>query len=280
MIEDQLEWDFASWPFTTLQDEHESDFSLPAAPNLLVACSNAALTTHLQTLLPEEGYTLQVAATIEEALALLEQRSFQGVLTDRFSGPPGNLFTPIQLLRKRGWTIPVGIIASEERSAEEAEEDGFAFVLSFPLHAERLFTELALGLRLRLTHDQERQAQVVKDFFAALNAKNIQKILRLCTNDVSYYPAASQYWLPLFMAISSQGRGDGYAEFIHQPLLAFRLEIEQIYSRPRGLAVHYSAWWAKSNRGWEVQTDTLLFHFLGERIHQIGLPWSDHGSAF
>jgi CheY-like chemotaxis protein len=278
VIEDQLERDIVSWPFTALRHEHAREFYTPAAPDLLIACSNATLTTHLQMLLPEEGYTFHVAATLVEALALLEQHSFQCMLTDRFSGPYDSLFGPIQLFRRRGWTIPVGMIASEEFSAEEAEEDGFAFVLSTPLQAERLFTELALGLGLGLTPAQERQAQVVKDFFAALNAKNTQKILHLCTRDVSYYPAASHHWLPLFRAISSQSRGEGYTEFIHQPLLALRLEIERISSRPRGLAVQYNAWWAEPNQGWEVQTDTLLFHFLDDRIHQIGLPRSGKGS--
>lgn len=279
VIEDHLEWDFVSYPLITLQNEHESEFSTPAAPHLLIACSSATLTTHLQMLLTEEGYTLQVAATFEKALALLEQHSFQCVLTDRFSRLSDNVFDPIQSLRRRGWTIPVGVIASAEISAEEAEENGFAFVLSFPLQAERLFTELAFGLDLQLTHNQERQAQVVKDFFAALNAKNTQKILHLCTRNVSYYPAASHHWLSLLRAIMSRGVVEGYAEFIHQPSLALRLEIERIYCRPRGLAVQYSAWWEKPNRRWEVQTDTLLFHFRDDRIHQIGLPRSDNGSA-
>ena len=279
MIEERLEWDFGSWPFTTLQREQESEISIPAAPHLLIACSSAALTRHLQLLLSEEGYTLQVATSIEEALALLEQRTFQGVLTDLFSGPSDGLFDPLSSFRERGGAIPVGVIASEKFSVEAAEAYGFAFVLSLPLQAERLFTELALGLRLRLTHAQERQARVIEAFFAALNAKNMQKTLRLCTRDVRYYPAASHPWQSVFRAITSQSGGAGYAEFSRQPPLALRLEIEGMYSRPRGLAVQYNAWWALPNQRWEVQTDTLLFHFFDERIHQIGLPPPDKKSA-
>ncbi len=278
MIEDQLEGDFASWPFTTLQTERESECSSPAAPHLLIACSSAALTAHLQMLLSEEGYALQVATTFEEALALLEQRSFQAVLTDR-SRLSGSLFDSLQSLRKLDRTIPVGVIANGEISMAEAEEDGCAFVLSTPLQAERLFTELALGLDLQLTHNQERQAQVVKDFFAALNAKNLLKIQRLCTRDVSCYSAVSPPWLPLFRAITNQGRAEGYAGFISQPPPALRLEIERIYSRPRGLAVQYSGWWQQPNRGWEVQVDTLLVHFRDDCIQQIGLPRSNKESA-
>lgn len=269
MIEDQLEWDFVSWPFNALQDEHGGSISSAPASLLLVGSSSEH--THLQKWLAEEGYALQVAATVEEALALLAQRSFQCALVDLSTGPFHSFLYAIELLRGRDRSVLVGAIASDELSAEEAEEHGFAFVLSKPLQSERLFTELALGLRVPLTAEQERQAQVVKDFFAAVNAKNTHKMLELCTSTLSYYPSASHGSLSPFRPISSQGTLTTYFEFIRQRSLALRLEVERIYSRPRGLAVQYSAWWARPHQSWEVQTDILLFHFLRDRIHQIGL---------
>lgn len=269
MIEDQLEWDFVSWPFTALQYGQEGGISSAPARLLLVGPSyEHAL---LQKWLAEEGYAIQVAATVEEALTLLTERSFQCALVDLSAGPFHSFLDAIELLRGQDRVILVGAIASEKLSAEEAEEHGVAFFLSKPVQSERLFTELALGLRVPLTAEQERQAQVVKDFFAAVNTKNTHKVLELCTSTLSYYPSASHGLLSPFRPISSQGTLTTYFEFIRQRSLALRLEVENIYSRPRGLAVQYSAWWARPHQSWEVQTDILLFHFLKDRIHQIGL---------
>ena len=268
MIEDQLEWDFVSWPFTALQDEREGGISSAPARLLLVGSSSEH--TLLQKWLAEEGYAIRVAATVEEALALLTQRSFQCALVDLSARPSDSFLDAIELLRGRDRAILVGAITSEELSAE-AEEHGVAFALAKPVQSERLFTELALGLHVPLTAEQERQAQVVKDFFAAVNAKKTHKMLELCTSTLSYYPSASHGLLSPFRPISSQGTLTAYFEFIRQRSLALRLEVENIYSRPRGLAVQYSAWWAGPHQRWEVQTDILLFHFLKDRIHQIGL---------
>ncbi len=276
MIEDQLEWDFVSGPLMMLQVEQGSGTSLSPSPSLLLMSPLSEHTMLLQKWLTEEGYAIQIAATTRAALALLEQRSFQCVLIDLFSGPFDSFIRALEPLRKRGWSLQVGVITSEELSAEEAEEYGFAFTLSKPVQIERLFTELALGLRLPLTAEQKRQAQVIKDFFAAARAKNKQKMLELCTNTIAYYPSASHRWLSLFSASCSKGAEVLYADFIGQRSSALRLEFEGIYSRPRGLAVQYSAWWAK-HQGWEVQTDTLLFHFLADRIRQIGLALSIEG---
>ena len=272
MREDPLAGDFVSWPFTTLQSEQGSGVSPSPPPGLLLVSPPSEHTMLLQKWFTEEGYAIQVAATSEEALALLEQRSFRCVLTYLLSEPSASFFRALEPLRKRGWAIPVGAITSEELSAEAAEEYEVAFTLSNLVQAERLFTELALGLRLPLTAEQERQGQVVKDFFAAVSAKNARNMLDLCTSNVAYFPSASHRWLSRFSASRSQGAVALYADFIGQRSLSLRLEVERIYSRPRGLAVQYSAWWAKPNRGWEVQTETLLFQFLADRIHQIGVP--------
>src|SRR5262249_42557808 len=98
---------------------------------------------------------------------------------------------------------------------------------------------------------------------------NKRKALSLCTEDIVYYPPAPPL-LPLVNTVHGKAAMERSLETLRNSYLALRLEVQQIYSRPRGLAVRYSKWWAERDGSWGLLSGVLLFRFTADRIHQIG----------
>jgi len=120
-----------------------------------------------------------------------------------------------------------------------------------------------------LTPGQKRQAQIIALFFEALTLKKKEKLLSLCTEDIVFAPPVLAL-LPLASTISGKVAVGKYVEALRSSYKTCRLEVERIYSRPKGLLVHYLLCWAEPDGSWELMGDSLLFQFTGDYIHQIG----------
>jgi hypothetical protein len=120
-----------------------------------------------------------------------------------------------------------------------------------------------------LTSVQTRQARIVELFFEALTLKKKEKLLSLCTEDIVLAPPVLAL-LPLASTISGKAAVDRYVEALRSSYKTFRLEVERIYSRPKGLLVNYLLCWTEPDGSWEWVGDALLFQFTGDYIRQIG----------
>lgn len=241
--------------------------SLP--PHLLLVEADTRLQAFLEAALREEGYALRVVSSLEHALALVGAQQFDLVLTDLLSHTRRKALSALKRLRQRGHSIKLGVLTSWNLSPEVAERQGLAFVLHKPIAVEQLLAEIAICLNKALTPEQERQVQVVEMFLGAMALKDSKKALSLCTEDIICCPPAPPL-LPLTHTLSGKAALDRYLETFRSSYRPFRLEVQEIYSRPRGLVARYRMWWAYAAGGWEVMNGTLLFQFIDDRICQIG----------
>ena len=239
--------------------------------HLLVLEPDDALRLALEELLREEGYQVSVAASLAEGLAWVQTQSCALILADLFVGRyAAGSSTPAHTLRRRVQPIPVGLLMTAPLSETEALRAGFAFVLGKPFELEDLLTQVAEALPVEFTAEQERQADVVRRYLAALVAQDWESLLALCTPDVRYYPPAASGVTPA-RRLQGQTAFRAYAEAAAQHYHQVAFADLCLYARPKGLVAQYTSQWLTPDGRWKQVSLRLLFHFVGESIDQIGV---------
>ncbi len=219
--------------------------------------------------LREEGYSLHTATSLEQALRLIKSQAFDLVLANLSAETPEKLFNALRPLKEGIPPGKLGVMSNVSVSADEADAEEVAFALPSPITMEFLLAEIAICLQKALTPEQKRQTQIVEHFFEALTLKELPRMLSLCTEDIVYY-APKFRSLPAVRAIMGKAAVGTYLAALRHSYQTFRLEMQRSYSRPKGLAVKYSLWWAAPDRNWNVELSTFLMQFIGDRICQIG----------
>lgn len=135
--------------------------SRDAAPRLLIVEDDAELRETLHLVLGEEGYQVTDAASLAQAMALLQQETFDFVLTDAFhtAGHPP-LQSVLPLLNQAAPT-PVGIITAWNLSEQTAQQEGFACFIRQPFDLDAFMATIAAVLNKPLTPAQVKQAHTV-----------------------------------------------------------------------------------------------------------------------
>lgn len=111
---------------------------LPSAPRLLVVEHDTGIQDLLATFLTSEGYDVSLAASPDEARTLLDEESFQLVLTDLFSNNPSDRFDSIEPLRASAHPTPVGVITGWNVEENEIAQHEFAFLIRKPFDVDDL----------------------------------------------------------------------------------------------------------------------------------------------
>ena len=248
-----------------------NDESVFSSPRVLVVEAEPMLRQALMQLLTEEGYAAAGVATLDEAWAIVSSRSFALILADLIAGKSLHSFTPAHILRRHAPTMPLGIVTDEEISPWDERWSAFAFSLSKPPETTRLLTEIAACLHRPFNRAQARQAEVVRRFVEAIAGRGRSRLMSLCTEDVRYIPPET---FPRFTAGHMQGKRalEAYTSSVWQDAPRLRLEVTDIYTRPRGLALRYLRFAPTADNGWAWQEQTEVFQFMGDHISQIGLP--------
>ena len=146
-------------------------------------------------------------------------------------------------------------------------EQGFAFLLQKPFDLDDLLITLANALRQPLTAEQERQAEVIGRYCAAINAKDLDTCLALCTEDVRIFPPAGT---PFEGPVEGRAAYRAHLEESLALIPDFRYEEQQVYSRPRWQALRFRESWATPH-GRASMMASLLLEFRGSSISQIGV---------
>ena len=254
-----------------LEQHTMNDSQVFSPPPILIVEEEPALRNALIQLLSEEGYAPSGVASLDEAWETVDQRSFSLILADLLVGKSPHSFTSAHLLRRHAPLIPMGILTDQAVSLWERQWNAFAFTLPKPLETTRLLVEVAACLHLPLSREQMRQEEVVRRLLEAIAARGWSRLLSLCTEDVRYYPSEP---FPGFTAGPLQGAKalEAFTSSIWQDAPRLRLEVGNIYSRPRGLALRYLCYAPTADDGWAWQESAALFQFVGDRICQIGFP--------
>ncbi len=234
---------------------------------ILVAEDNADLRETLSAVLEDYGYGVEAAASLDEALALVDRKSFDLILSDLFANEEVDRLHAVAQLRERAFPTPIGLVTGWKVSEPEAVSRGFAWVLQKPFDVDQLVTEVAAQLELPLDAEQERQAHVARAYFAALSARDWNALAGLCADDVTYVlpPPA-----PFAQEIHGKEAFRRYTEETYAHFPGARFEEPRVYALPRGMAARYVGRWPVEG-GTQQQAGAVLFQFEGERIKQIGV---------
>ena len=240
----------------------------PTQARLLVVEDDPAIQALLSELLIDEGYLVSCASTLEETLALVEEQTFHCILTDLVNGRSTTPFAAAKIIQHRALPTPVGIITAWNVSPEEVARQRLAFLVEKPFNTEELLARIAISLHRPLSPEQQRQARVVEQAVAALNARDLDAMLACCTDDLVYYPP-SRVFTPA-RRVSGKAAYRAYLEHIFEQIPLLRLEDLLCYGRPKGLAARYHQTWTDAQGAPQRQTATTLHHFRGEYICQLG----------
>jgi DNA-binding response OmpR family regulator len=90
------------------------------------------------TVLEDEGYAVVVCLTPLDAMALLDQVSFDLVITDGFSREPGAVFVNTADLIRAAGVTPVVLFSAHRLDRERAQAAGFRDLISKPFDLDIL----------------------------------------------------------------------------------------------------------------------------------------------
>lgn len=235
---------------------------------ILVVENDADLRETLSMVLEDYGYEVETAASRDEALALVDRQSFGFILSDLFAPAEGDRLGVIERLRERAFPTPVGLVTGWKLSETEVASRGFAWVLQKPFDVDHLVTEVAAQLEAPLTAEQERQAETVRAYFAALSARDWDRLAGLCTEDVVYLLPAPA---PFAGEIRGKEAFRRYTEETYAHFPGAWFEEPRVHALPHGLASRYQGQWRAADGGAHQQSGAVIFQFEGEQIKQIGI---------
>ena len=245
--------------------------AIDGASRLLVVEDDKDLLHLLQVMLRGEGYQVTLATSLPDALALLQQDTFDFVLTDLFRTPTSVPPESVLPILKQAAPTPVGIMTAWNLTEEKAKQAGFACLISKPFDLDTLMASIAACINQPLTPAQKQLSRLVMDFIAALIQLDIPKLLSYVTDDVVYVPPAPTHHLPHYRVVQGKADFRAYVEQSSGVLRDFQVEQLSIFPHPTGLAVRYSARWTAPDGSHQRVVACLTFHFEGNQISRIGL---------
>lgn len=241
------------------------------SPHLLVVAEESHFQRFLAQALTEEGYAVQVAASLEGALLWVNSQSFDLVLADLYVGRTPSGQTAAHILRRRVQPTPIGVLFTDPAFTEvAARQAGFAFTLAMPFELDTLLAQVAVALQAPLAPEQAPQERVVTRYFDALAAGAWDALLDLCADEVLcavpfFTPGASQRTLrgkaALRRSLAETARVYTSAQLIERHL----------YRRPKGIVAWTTTLWLTPNGAPQRLVGATLFEFTGERIAKLGM---------
>ena len=247
-------------------DERLTTLVAPAAqttPRVLLVASDAVARSTLAHALIGEGYAVASAASSEEALELIEARCFHLILTDLPGGPAH------QLLRLARPT-PVGILTEQHLHPDEAVEQGFAFCAPKPVDLADLLRLMQTVLTTPLSDKQQRQVELVRRFFSAIETADWETLMPLCHQDFVCYPPA-QSKAASVRALRGALAYRAYQETVRRRYPGYHAEEELLYPHPHGIAARYRFGWISPEGSPHHLTIGKFVRFQDERISWMRL---------
>lgn len=235
---------------------------------ILVVEDDDDLRDTLSIILQDHGYTVVTASSREAALVEADRQAFGFILTDLLVRGEGDRLQTAERLRERAFPTPVGILTGWRLSEAGVVSRGFVWLMGKPFDVEQLVTEIAAQLEVPLTAEEQRQAEVVQAYFAALSARDWNALAALCTDEVVYV-------LPGPAPFAGEVRGkeafQRYTEETYQHFPGARFDEVRVYALPEGLVARYVGHWQATDGGFRQQAGAVVIRFTGEKIKQIGV---------
>lgn len=243
---------------------------ISGAARILVIEPDGELRELLGVALQEEGYQVQSVTSLQQALSVVDEQSFRLILADVYVGRSPHSFTEAHLLRRHVSPTPLAILTTQKIEPTDAAQQGFCFLMRMPFDLDELALLVAAQINPPLSAEQERQSEIVRRFFAAMDNDDWDTLKILFAEDITFFPPDKMPFDP-----SRRVRGaNEYLVYVQKAKHFYPDHVTEdiaIYGRPRGLAVRYQASWRLPNFMTQHIVGTSLFHFEGERIRQIAV---------
>lgn len=241
-------------------------------PRVLVLDDDSDLRLFLYDLLTEEGYQVDVGATLDEALALIDAHVYHLILTDLLTHSLDDPLRSAVTVRRYAYPTPVVALTGWNVTADDVARADLARLVPKPFDLTYLLTTISACLETRLSSEQRRQAETLVRYCEAFNAHDFDTCLSLCAGDVRYYPSAASLIEPTEPVV---GRSSMRA-WLHRLLERapdLRFDDYLIQPQLRGLALRFVKSWRASAQsgGRTIKAASMTFQFKGERIIQMSL---------
>ncbi len=244
-----------------------------SCPRLLVVDDDSELRTILHDLFVDEGYQIDLAASLDEALMLISTHAYHLVLTDLLAHSTVDPLRSALLILREAHPTPVLAVTGWNTTSAEVRRAGLAYLVPKPFDVAELVEIVAAHLPT-LTAEQQRQAEAARQFCAAFNAHDADGCMSLFADDVRIEPPDEPLWRASGPIL---GRDACRAHLEHGWSVTPDLRIESyvIFPQPHGLALRCVKSLPNDSAPGErtVICDTMTLRFTDERISGISIQW-------
>jgi CheY-like chemotaxis protein len=246
-------------------------------PHLLVVEADPALGLIFQDALALMGYASTACASVEAALPVLHQQSFDLVLTSqwRTGHPPHEHWATLYPLLALSHPIPVVLCTTWPVEEVTVQHEGFAGVVREPCTLDQLVTTVAACLRQPWNPDLIVQKAVVQRFVACFRREDVAGLVAMCTEDVRWYP-----WIvppyPRARPVAGRDALRAYLQETNEYFGVFQSAAMHLYPCPHGIAVRMQMRWQAPSGALAGQMVACCVQVTADgQIRQVGLPPPD-----
>jgi DNA-binding response OmpR family regulator/ketosteroid isomerase-like protein len=239
---------------------------LPA--RVLLVDPDEAARASLAGALVQGGYAVARASSLEAALALVDERCFHLILAALPGG--GQFGGQAHLVQRLARPTPVGVIIEQHLSPEEAVEPGFAFLAPRSMDQAELLKLVHGTIRQPLSTEQQRQMQIARRFFMAIETEDWETMAALCHKEFVCYPPTNSK-ITLVREVRGIHAYRVYKAAVMRGYPGYHPEEELLYAYPQGIAARYRYGWTSPGGQPQHVMIGKLVRFKGERISEMRL---------
>lgn len=217
-------------------------------PRLLVIDDDADLRLFLRDFLTEEGYKVDVGATMPEAMALIDSHVYDLVLTDLLAHSTTDPLHSAIVVRERAYPTPVIALTAWGVSQAQVKQADLARLVAKPFDLVDLLAEVGDCLAHRWSPEQKRWAETIERYLAALSAGDLDACVANCADDVRVV-ASQQPPLDAPALASVQGRAAlrAHLERQRRAMPDKRIEEYALFPMSNGVAMRGIKSWQSAN---------------------------------
>jgi DNA-binding response OmpR family regulator len=231
-------------------------------PRLLVIDDDADLRLFLQDFLTEEGYRVDVGATMPEALALIDSHVYDLILTDLLTHSTADPLHSAIIVRERAYPTPVIALTAWGISQAQIAQADLARLVAKPFDLTNLLAEVGACLTRPWSAEQKRWAETIERYLAAFSAGDLDACVANCADNVRVVPSQQQE-LDALALPSMQGRAALRAHLERQRHVTpdNRIQEYALFPLPNGIAMRCMKSWQSANAvlGRVSQAITVMF---------------------
>lgn len=247
-----------------------------SAPRLLVIDDDDDLRLFLLDLLNEEGYIVDSSSTMGEALAAINSHVYHLIVTDLLAHSAVDPLRSAIAILEAASPTPVMTLTGWSVTADEVAHAGLIRMVPKPFDITDLLSAIAACSKLTLNPHQQRWAEIVHGFCAALNANNLDALVALCTDDVRIAADLGEQQ-DSTKKISGRASYRTRLEQCRSTRPDVRFDEYVIYPQSNGIALRGVISWQAPGamNGRSRLVTSMVFQFAGQLISQLTIRATD-----